>query len=163
MRYANIVVLLALIVPVLFSTCQKQDGEDYSQEIDSLLTELRAMDDSLSSLNIREVQQINDSLSPFYNESQKIDTQDKRFYLYERSQDIMKWYGNLNREINYSRSHLKALKEDFESEELPDSTKEKKLKEERRIISSIRERFEKEYQSLRKEVDALLNRHRIDE
>lgn len=154
---------MVLAFPLFFCTCQKQDGEDYSREIDSLLTELRALNDSLSSLNIREVQRLNDSLSKFYNTPEKIDTQETRFYLYERSQDIMKWYGNLNREINYSRSHLKALKKDFESEELSDSTKEKELEEERRIINSLKDRFKEEYQSLRKEVEALLNRHRINE
>ncbi|MFP4619714.1 MAG: hypothetical protein ACLFM7_00235 [Bacteroidales bacterium] len=158
------ILMLLLLTGLMFScTSQKQEGQDYSEEIDSMLTKLRVLGDSLDSLNIREVQQINKSYWKYYDTAQVRDTQDIKFRLYEKSQNILKWYGNVNREINYSRSHLKSIKEEFKNEDIPDSTKKKKLKEEKQIVSSIQKRFEKEYQSLKKEVEALLNRKSIDE
>lgn len=152
------ILMIVVLTGLLFScTSQKQESKDYSREIDSLLTDLRALDDSLNTLNIREVQRINDSLSLYYDTAQVQDTQERKFRLYEQSRDILQWYGNVNREINYSRSHLRALKDEFKNPDIPDSTKRKKLQKEKQIIVSIQERFDEEYESLGKEVKELLN------
>ena len=152
------ILMIVVLTGLLFScTSQKQESEDYSREIDSLLTDLRALDDSLNTLNIREVQRINDSLSLYYDTAQVQDAQERKFRLYEQSRDILQWYGNVNREINYSRSHLRALKDEFKNPDIPDSTKRKKLQKEKQIIVSIQERFDEEYESLGKEVKELLN------
>jgi len=164
MRNLKITVVLALTGLMLSCSPQKQEErKDYSHQIDSLLTELRILDDSLNTLNIQEVQRINESFKEFYDTAQVRDTQERRSRLYEDSQNILKWYGNVNREINYSRSHLRAMKKEFESEEISNSAKQKKLKEEKQIVASIKERFDQEYESLKKEVEALLNREGIHE
>ena len=158
MRNLKITVVLALTGLMLSCSPQKQEErKDYLHQIDSLLTELRILDDSLNTLNIREVQRINDSLSLYYDTTQVQDTQERKFRLYEQSRDILQWYGNVNREINYSRSHLRALKDEFKNPDIPDSTKRKKLQKEKQIIVSIQERFDEEYESLGKEVKELLN------
>lgn len=163
MSYLRIFIFLVLTGSVFSCNTNKQDRKDYSPEIDSLLTELRTLDDSLNSLNIREVQKLNDSLRAYYDTAEVQDTQERRFRVYERSRNIIQWYGNVNREINYSRSHLRALREKFEREKLPDSTKKKEFEEERQIFASIKDRFDEEYESLKKEMEDLLNRQGINE
>jgi hypothetical protein len=157
MKHLKIIAVLALTGLMLSCGSQEQEStQDHSGEIDSLLTELRMMDDSLNSINIREIQHINDSLEQFYDTAQVRDSQAREFRLYEESRNILKWYGNVNREINYSRSHLRAMKKEFKSEDLPGNTKKERLKKEKQIVASIKERFDEEFESLKKEVRALL-------
>ena len=106
-----------------------QKRKDYTGEIDSLLMELREMDDSLATLRIPKVQYINDSLSNVYDTAEVMDTLGKRYQRYNQSRDVLNWYDNVNREINFSRSHLNALKRKFKENDLPDSTKKKELKQ----------------------------------
>ncbi len=164
MEHLKIIAILALTSLLLSCGSQKQGStEDYTGKIDSLLTELRILDDSLNSLKIREIQHINDSLRKFYDTAQVRDSQSRKFRLSEESRDILKWYGNVSREINYSRSHLRALKKEFKDEDLPDSTKKTRLGKEKKIITSIRERFDEEFESLKKNVEALLKLQNRDE
>ena len=164
MRYLKVLVIPLLTGLILSCTSKKQEqGKDYSGEIDSLLTELRILDDSLNTLNIQKVQRINESFKKFYDTAQVRDTQARKFRLYEDSQNILKWYGNLNREINYIRSHLRAMKKEFKGEDITETTKQRRLSEEREIVESIKQRFNQEYESLKQEVKALLNRQSIHE
>lgn len=156
--------VLLLLASIIFSCSgDKESEKNYRKEIDSLLTELRMMDDSLKTIEIQRVQYLNDSLRRFYDTAKISDTIDRRWEIYRRSRNIMDWYDNVNREINFSRSHLRSMKTKFKNTDLPDSSKNKELRKEKEIISSIHERFDEEYDGLRMEVEALLNRQSADE
>lgn len=158
MSRLKILVLLVLAC-ILFDCKQKKESvPDRSQEIDSLLTELRHLNKRLDTLNIHKVQYIYDSLKTFYDTTEIRDTLIKRHQLYIQSRNMLNWYDNINSEINFSRSHLNALKTKFKRNDIRDSAKLQELKKEKQIIASIKERFNGEYESLRREVRALLNR-----
>ena len=160
-RMPRLKILALLVLAFMLFACKqnKESVPDRSQEIDSLLSELRPLDERLDTLNIRKVQYIYDSLQTFYDTTEIRDTLIKRHRLYMQSRNVLNWYANINSEINFSRSHLNALKTQFKRNDMADSAKLQELKKEKQIIASIKERFNGEYKSLRREVRALLNRH----
>ena len=111
---------------MLVACNDSKESLKYAKDIDSLLTELHRMDDSLNNLEIRQVQYLHDSLSRFYDTTEVRDTLDQRIRHLRHSERILNWYDNVHREITYSKSHLKAMKEQFHSSRLADTTKRKK-------------------------------------
>jgi len=124
--------------------------------MDSLLTELSRMDEKLNKLNIEEVEQVHDSLALYYDTTEVTDTVPERYQKFVRSRNILQWYDNINREITFSRSHLRALQRQNRNKRL-DTITIQELQKEKQIVDNLKKRFSHEMQGLRRQI-RLLNK-----
>lgn len=145
-----------MIIFTLFSCRTEKPDADYGREIDSLLSELRQLNGKLDSLNIQRVQQIRDSLSRYYDTTAVVDTMESRHRKLEQTREVLNRYDNINREITFSRSHLRALERQT-SRRKSDTTIKNEVDKEKQIVSGLKERFDGHYQELKQAIDRLLN------
>jgi len=123
--------------------------------MDSLLTELGRMDERLNKLNIQEVERIHDSLSMYYDTTEVVDTLPRRHQMLVRSRNILDWYDNIDREITFSSSHLRALQRQTRNKRL-DTVTIQELQKEKQIVGNLKQRFDQQLQGLRREIRLLL-------
>ena len=145
-----------LIIFTLFSCRPEGPATNHGQQIDSLQTELRKMNGKLNSLDIQRVQHIHDSLSRYYDTTAVTDTLESRHRKLQQARDVLNWYDNIDREITFSRSHLRAMERQA-SRKKKDTTIQNEIDKEKQIISGLKERFSGQYRELRQAVDQLLN------
>jgi uncharacterized protein YcfL len=148
---------LFLIIFGLYSCRPDEQHTRYHHQMDSLLTELEKMDEELNSLKIRKVEQIHDSLALYYDTTRVTDTLQHRHQTYVQSRNILQWYDHIDREITFSRSHLKALQRQNMNKRL-DTVTIQELEKEKQIVGNLKERFGLELQGLRRQIGLLLNK-----
>ena len=151
--------LLAVILIIfgLFSCRPDESPTRHQQQVDSLLTELKRMNDSLNSLNIQEVQRIHDSLSRYYDTTAVVDTVEQTRQQLEEARNVLNWYDNIDREITFSRSHLRSLERQIKKKEV-DTVVVREINTEKQIVAGLRERFPTEYRGLQQAIDTLLKK-----
>lgn len=150
---------LFLIIFGLYSCLpgEQESTGRYHQQLDSLLTELSSMNQKLNSLNIAEIQRVHDSLSTYYDTTKVVDSVEARRQMWRQSRNILDWYDNIDREITFSRSHLRALQRQSENKRM-DTIAIQELQKEKQIVSNLRERFDEEYRGLQRAIRKLLDK-----
>lgn len=159
------------VILIIFglAACKPERPADGQQrQVDSLLTELKAMNDSLNSLRIQEVQQLHDSLRMHYDTTRMVDAAEAGSQLLtdtakagnqrlKNAGDVLNWYDNIYREITFSRSHLRTLQRQMQDSRV-DSATIREIQKEKEIVDGLKERFDQEYRGLRKAIRQLLNK-----
>jgi hypothetical protein len=150
---------LFLIIFGLYSCLpgEQETTGRHRQQLDSLLTELSSMNQKLNSLNIAEIQRVHDSLSAYYDTAEVVDTVEARRQKWRQSRNILDWYDNIDREITFSRSHLRALQRQSGNKRM-DTIAIQELQKEKQIVSNLRERFDEEYRGLQRAIRKLLDK-----
>ena len=151
------ILAVILIIFALFSCRPEQAPTRHQQQIDSLLTELKRMNDSMDRLNIQEVQRIHDSLSRYYDTTGVADTVEQTRQQLEAARNVLNWYDNIDREITFSRSHLRSLERQIKRKKT-DTTVIQEINKEKQIVSGLRERFGTEYRGLQNAINTLLKK-----
>lgn len=151
------ILAVILIIFGLFSCRPDESPTRHERQIDSLLTELQQMNDKMNSLNIQEVQRIHDSLSRYYDTTAVVDTMEQTWQRLEQARNVLNWYDNIDREITFSRSHLRSLERQI-SKEKADTVVIQEIDKEVQIVSGLRDRFGREYRGLERAIDSLLKK-----
>jgi len=148
---------LFLIIFGLYSCHPDEQASRYHHQMDSLLTELGRMDEELNKLKIEQVQTIYDSLALYYDTTDVRDTLQERHQMLVQSRNILQWYDHIDREITFSRSHLRALQRQTRNKRL-DTVTIQELQKEKQIVNNLQQRFDHELQGLRRQIGLLLNK-----
>jgi hypothetical protein len=163
----NIFVVIFIIFGLV--ACKPEKPSDGQQrQVDSLLTELKVMNDSLNSLRIQRVQQLHDSLRMHHDTASVRDTTEAGSQLLTDTSeggdqrlkdagDVLNWYDNIYREITFSRSHLRTLQQQMQQSRV-DSATIREIQKEKEIVDGLKERFDQEYRGLREAIRQLLNK-----
>lgn len=157
-----------LIIFGLVACKPEKPSDGHQHQIDSLLTELKYMNDSLNSLRIQRVQQLHDSLRKHHDTTRVANlAETRRQSLTDSTEagnqrlkeagDVLNWYDNIYREITFSRSHLRTLQQQMQQSRL-DSATIREIKKEKEIVGGLKERFDQEYRGLKKAIRQLLNK-----
>ena len=148
---------LFLIIFGLYSCHPGEQESRYHHQMDSLLTELGRMDEKLNKLKIEKVQTIYDSLALYYDTTDVRDTLQERHQMLVQSRNILQWYDNIDREITFSRSHLRALQRQTKNKRL-DTVTIQELQKEKQIVNNLQQRFDHELKGLRRQIGLLLKK-----